>query len=62
MTRRIVTVTVLLATLFAIWRYWPSDERRIRQLVQGMAGAVPAVTGETDMTRIGRLAPLARGL
>ena len=62
MTRRIFTVTVLLATLFTIWRFWPSDERRIRQLVQGMASAVTAVTGETDMTHLGRLAPLARGL
>ena len=62
MTRRIFTVTVLLAVLFTLWRFWPSDERRIRDLVQGMASALPPVTDETDLTHLGHLAPLARGL
>jgi hypothetical protein len=62
MTQRIVTVAVLLVALVALWRYWPSDERRIQQLVQEMAAALPPVAGETDTARVGRLAPLARGL
>ena len=62
MTRRIFTVTVLLAALCTLWRFWPSDERRIRELVQGMATALPRVTDETDLARLGRLAPIARGL
>lgn len=62
MTQRIVTVTVLVVTLVALWQYWPSDERRIQHLVQEMAGALQPATGETDLARVGRLAPLGRGL
>ena len=62
MTRRIITVTVLVAALVTLWQFWPSDERRIQQLVQGMAGALQRVSDETDLGRLGRLAPMARGL
>lgn len=62
MTQRIVTVTVLLVALVALWRYWPSDERRIQLLVQDMAAALQPAPAETDIARVGRLAPLARGL
>ena len=62
MTQRIVTVTVLVVALVALWRYWPSDERQIQRLVQEMAGAVQPGADETDIARMGRLAPLARAL
>jgi len=62
MTRRLFTVTVLVVALVTLWRFWPSDERRIQQLVQGMAAALQRVTDETDLARLARLAPLARGL
>jgi hypothetical protein len=62
MARRILTVTLLVLALVTLWQFWPSDERRIQQLVQDMAGALQRVTGESDLTRLGRLAPLARGL
>jgi hypothetical protein len=60
--RRILTVTLLVLALVTLWQFWPSDERRIQQLVQDMAGALQHVTGETDLARLGRVAPLARGL
>jgi len=62
MTQRIVTVTVLVLALVVLWRFWPSDERRIQQLVQEMADALQPGAGETDLARVGRLAPLARAL
>ena len=62
MTQRIVTVTVLVVALVALWRYWPSDERRIQGLVQELTAALQPGADETDITRVGRLAPLARGL
>ena len=62
MTQRIVTVTVLVVALVALWRYWPSDERQIQRLVQEMAGAVQPGADETDIARLGRLAPLAHAL
>jgi len=62
MTQRIVTVTVLVVALVALWRYWPSDERQIQRHVQEMAGAVQPGADETDIARMGRLAPLARAL
>ncbi len=62
MTQRIVTVSVLLVALVALWRFWPSDERRIQRLVQEMAAALRPDAAETDIARVGRLAPLARAL
>lgn len=60
--QRFLTITVLLVALVALWRYWPSDERRIQQLVQTMADALEPAAAETDLSRVARLAPLARGL
>jgi len=62
MTQRIVTVTVLALALVVLWRFWPRDERRIQQLVQEMADALQPGAGESDLARVGRLAPLARAL
>jgi hypothetical protein len=62
MRQRVITVTVLVAALIALWRFWPSDERRIQQLVQEIAVALQPVNGETDVARVTRLAPLVRGL
>lgn len=62
MTQRVVTVSVLVVALIALWRYWPSDERRIQLLVQQMATALQPAPEETDIARATRLAPLARGL
>jgi len=62
MTQRIATVTVLVLALVVLWRFWPSDERRIQQLVQEMADALQPGAGESDLARVGRLAPLARAL
>jgi hypothetical protein len=62
MTQRIVTVAVLLVALVALWRYWPSDERQIQRLVQELTAALQPDGSETDLARVGRLAPLARTL
>jgi len=62
MTQRIVTVTLLIVALMALWRYWPSDERQIQRLVQELTAALQPEGNETDLARVGRLAPLARTL
>lgn len=62
MTQRVLTITVLVVALVVLWRYWPSDERRIQQLVQSIADALEPAAAETDLSRVARLGPLARGL
>ena len=62
MTQRIVTVSVLVVALVALWRYWPSDERASNASFRSMAAALQPAADETDVARVGRLAPLARGL
>lgn len=62
MTQRVVTVSVLVMALVALWQYWPSDERRIQLLVQQMATALQPAPEETDSARATRLAPLTRGI
>jgi hypothetical protein len=62
MTQRIVTVALLVVALVSLWRYWPSDERQIKQLVQELTAALQPEGNETDLARVGRLAPLARTL
>lgn len=62
MTQRVLTIAVLVVALVVLWRYWPGDERRIQQLVQSMAAALEPAAGETDLSRVARLAPLAQGL
>lgn len=62
MTRRAVTMAVLVAALFAIWHIWPSDERRIRRLVDELAQALQPADGEPELARAARLAPLSRHL
>lgn len=51
-----------LALLVGIWQVWPSDQRRIRSLVAGIAGAFDGRTAANELERAARLAPLARAL
>ena len=62
MTQRVITVSILLVALVAIWQIWPSDERRIRRIVHELAAAVEPGAGESDLARAARLAPLSRHL
>lgn len=62
MRYRVITVSILLVALVAIWQVWPSDERRIRRIVDELAAAIEPEAGEGDLARVARLAPLSRHL
>ena len=62
MRSRVIVFAVGLVLLLGIWHRWPSDERRIRQLVGEIAGTFDGRTAAGALERAARLAPLARAL
>lgn len=55
---RWVTVTLVAMALAgaAAWWYWPSDERAIRERLDGLAEAASSKAGDPPMARMARLA------
>jgi hypothetical protein len=62
MTRRVITIGILLAALAAIWHFRPSDQRRIRQAIDELADALQPAEADTEVSRVARLAPFSRYL
>lgn len=62
MRARLVVFAIGIAIIVATWQVWPSDQRRIRRLVDEMADVFDGRPTASDLERAARLAPLAQAL
>lgn len=62
MRARLIVFAIGIAIIVATWQVWPSDQRRIRRLVDEMADVFDGRPIASDVERAARLAPLARAL
>jgi hypothetical protein len=62
MKARVVVFMLGLAILVTTWQLWPSDERRIRRIVYEMGEVFDGRPAASDLERVARMAPFARGL